>query len=69
MTDNSADPAGQIVLNRPLTILDENLLRQIDEALTRVGAFGEVRLVMVKGKLRFIQIMHSEQVADIKNVG
>jgi hypothetical protein len=37
---------------------------QIEEALRRVGDFGEVRLVVVKGKLRFIQVMRSENVQE-----
>ncbi len=37
---------------------------QIEEALRKVGDFGEVRLVVVKGRLRFIQIMRSESVQD-----
>jgi hypothetical protein len=36
---------------------------QIEDALRRVGEFGEVRLVVVKGHLRFIQIMRSEDVS------
>jgi hypothetical protein len=33
----------------------------IDRALMDVGAFGEVRLVKVKGKLRYIQKLESSQ--------
>ena len=51
-----------IVLTAPLTRLNATLVRQVDEALARVGAFGEVRLVVVKGRLRFIQVMKSESV-------
>jgi len=49
-----------IVLNEQLPKLTPTLVRQVDEALARVGAFGEVRLVVVKGHLRFIQVMQSE---------
>ena len=38
------------------------VLGQIEEALAEVGDFGEVRLVVVKGRLRFIQIVRSESV-------
>ena len=51
-----------IVLTEALTRLNATLVRQVDEALARVGAFGEVRLVVVKGRLRFIQVMKSESV-------
>jgi hypothetical protein len=37
---------------------------QIEDALRRVGDFGEVRLVVVKGHLRFIQVMRSEDVTS-----
>ena len=49
-----------IVLSEPLTRLNPTLVQQVDEALARVGAFGEVRLIVVKGRLRFIQVMQSE---------
>ena len=42
------------------------VLCQIEEALTRVGDFGEVRLVVVKGRLRFIQIVRSESVGRVE---
>jgi hypothetical protein len=32
--------------------------------LCRVGAFGEVRLLVVKGRLRFIEIMRSETIQE-----
>jgi hypothetical protein len=44
------------------TLLTPHLIRQIDEALQKVGAFGEVRLVVIKGRLRFIQIVRSEAI-------
>ena len=45
-----------------LTILTPTLVSQIEEALRKVGAFGEVRLVIHKGRLRFIQTVYSEDV-------
>ena len=39
-------------------------IQQIDHALSEVGEFGEVRLLKYKGKLRFIQRLSSETVAD-----
>jgi hypothetical protein len=47
------------VLLEPLEALTPEQVRQVDEALASVGAFGEVRLVKVKGKLRFIQRLES----------
>ena len=37
---------------------------QVEKALCNVGDFGEVRLVVVKGRLRFIQIVRSENVQE-----
>ncbi len=53
-----------ITLESPLEILDPNLVHQVDHALTEVGAFGEVRLIVAKGQLRFIQMMQSERVGQ-----
>ncbi|NOZ70653.1 MAG: hypothetical protein GXP38_01870 [Chloroflexi bacterium] len=49
-----------IELNSPLEMLNPALLEQVDNALKRVGAFGEVRLVVIKGRLRFIQVLQSQ---------
>jgi hypothetical protein len=63
-------------ITRPLTLKDDadcdqkaafltaQVAGQIEEALCKVGDFGEVRLVVVKGRLRFIQIMRSENVQE-----
>jgi hypothetical protein len=45
-----------------LRFLAPTLVRRIDDALRRVGEFGEVRLIMVKGELRFIEIVTSENI-------
>jgi hypothetical protein len=47
-----------------LRFLDPHVVRRIEQALCKVGDFGEVRLIVVKGQLRFIQIMQSENVGD-----
>lgn len=46
--------AGEL---RSLTV---DQVRLVDDALTRLGPFGEVRLIKEKGKLRFIQILESK---------
>jgi hypothetical protein len=38
------------------------LLLQVEEALVRVSPFGEVRLVVQRGRLRFIEVMESHSV-------
>jgi hypothetical protein len=45
--------------------LSPALVRKIDCALRRAGQFGEVRLVIQKGKVRFIQVVQSEDVRDV----
>jgi hypothetical protein len=37
-----------------LKILEPNQITMIDEALNSIGEFGEVRLVVEKGRLRFL---------------
>jgi len=68
MNNNSTGLAKTFVHNDPMVFLNRHLVRQIDEALGKVGDFGEVRLVVVKGRLRFIQIVRSEAVDDAGGV-
>lgn len=49
-------------LLRLLRVLTPHQVVEIDRALDAVGPFGEVRLVKVKGKLRFIQRLESREV-------
>lgn len=49
-----------IILTESLVRLSPTQIRRVDEALVRVGDFGEVRLVVTKGRLRFIQVLQSE---------
>jgi hypothetical protein len=39
-----------------------NLVQRLEAALGSVGAYGEVRLVVLKGRVRFIEIMRSESI-------
>jgi hypothetical protein len=39
---------------RKYRFLDPRQIEMIDEALQNVGAYGEVRLVVEKGRLRFV---------------
>ncbi len=52
------------VADEPLQFLNATTIQKIDQALCRVGEFGEVVLVVVKGHLRFIQITQSENVKE-----
>jgi len=44
-------------------------VRRVDEALRRLGPYGEVRLIVVKGRLRFIQTVRSEDVDGAGSMG
>ncbi len=68
MNNNASGLAKTSVHNDPMVFLNRSLVRQIDEALGKVGDFGEVRLVVVKGRLRFIQTVRSEAVDDAGGV-
>lgn len=46
------------------SLLNDRLVSQIDSALRRVGDFGEVRLIVAKGRLRFIETTQSEPAQD-----
>lgn len=62
MGAESSRSVRPVTNKEPATLLNSHLIRQIDEALQEVGAFGEVRLVVIKGRLRFIQIVRSEAI-------
>jgi hypothetical protein len=51
-------------LDRPLSVLKLEHIRQIDDALAKLGPFGEVRLIKQRGKLRFIQKVESESIME-----
>ena len=48
-----------VVIPELLKVLTPEQVMQIDRALGSVGPFGEVRLVKVRGRLRFIQQLDS----------
>ena len=45
------------------TTLSPQQLQQIEHALAEIGDYGEVRLIIEKGRLKFIQRVTSEEVA------
>jgi hypothetical protein len=58
----AADDSNRtLTLDRPLKFLSCREIQQIDETLASLGAFGEVRLIKERGKLRFIQKLESEK--------
>ena len=50
---------------QPLKVLDPSQVKQIDEALCRLGETGELRLIKNKGRLRFITLVGHEEAIDI----
>lgn len=47
---------------RALRFLNQRQIQMIDEALGQVGEFGEVRLIVEKGRLRFLTTQNSYDV-------
>ena len=47
-----------------LRFLSPEAVSRIDQTLQEVGEFGEVTLIVMKGRLRFIQITRSEKLED-----
>jgi len=43
-----------------IQFMTPQLVHRLETALSSVGAYGEVRLVVLKGRVRFIEIMRSE---------
>ena len=46
-----------------LEVLTPEQVREVDRALASIGPFGEVRLVKVKGHVRFIQRLESRDLS------
>ena len=57
MDDQPSKDAGGFL--RLLKVLTPEQVLEVDRALAAIGPFGEVRLIKVKGRLRFIQQLES----------
>lgn len=64
MKDHATEPVAQSPTSGRLKFLNAETACLIDRALQEVGDFGEVRLLVEKGRLRFIQKTRSEKVTD-----
>ena len=62
--DTSCETSSVLVLDRPLSVLKFEHIRQIDDALAELGPFGEVRIIKQRGNLRFIQKVESESIME-----
>ena len=60
-SDGSHDPR-QITLGRRLRVLTPRLIELMDQALVEVGEYGVVSLVVKDGKVRFVEVMRSQEV-------
>ena len=48
-----------------LQVLTPEQILKVDQALASIGPFGEVRLVKVKGRVRFIQRLESQDILQV----
>ncbi len=64
MIRRPADAAVPFERSGSLKFLNPEAVSRIDQALQEVGEFGEVSLVVMKGRLRFIQITQSERLEE-----
>jgi len=64
MSDTSIQEKKSIGVDQPprLRFLMPNQLFMIDEALANLGEYGEVRLIVEKGRLRFVVTQKSYDV-------
>jgi hypothetical protein len=54
MSNVNLNQLSGIKSKRILSFLDQRQVKMIDEALSALGDYGELRLVVEKGRLRFI---------------
>ena len=54
MSNSNIDQIRQATGNRILSFLDQGQVIMIDEALSALGEYGELRLIVEKGRLRFL---------------
>jgi hypothetical protein len=59
MGDSKNSYLNGVSENRTLSFLDNGQVQMIDEALTALGDYGELRLIVEKGRLRFLVTQRS----------
>ena len=64
MNTNASRPLPRRAVDDDLPALDPEVIRRIQQALARVGDFGEIGLVVVKGQIKFIEITCSENLNE-----
>lgn len=53
--------------SKPLKFLGRSQIEMIDEALEAVGPYGEVQLIVEKGRLRFVVTKNSHDALKWRN--
>ena len=61
------DEAGGVMLHlgEPLRVLDAGLIAVIDRYLAQIAGYGEVRLKVVQGRVRFVEVVVSVDVQKV----
>ena len=54
MSNSNFNQVRQATNSRLLSFLDQQQVIMIDEALSTLGEYGELRLIVEKGRLRFL---------------
>jgi len=60
--DRGISARSGVTLSSPLQVMTPEQVLQVDRALASIGHFGEVRLIKIKGQLRFIQQLESQDI-------
>ena len=60
---------SRVGLSDLLTVLTPEQVLEVDRALAAIGPFGEVRLIKVKGRVRFIQQLESRDLLRTSRLG
>lgn len=61
------EPQNSLIAVSELKFLRPKIIAVIEEALNKVGPFGEVQLVVEKGHLRYIRTIKSEPIDRTKS--
>jgi hypothetical protein len=56
------------VNSRPTKMLQTSQIELIENALQQIGDYGEVRLVVEKGRLRYIEVAKSMDVLKLQDL-
>jgi hypothetical protein len=63
---DSADEGGcTLRVAQPLQVLDAGLVVLIDRYLAGIGGYGELRLKVVQGRVRFVEVAVSVDVQKV----